>query len=318
MRLLLTLLSGLALTLAPAMGQIMDAESDSIFAQPSRSQTQPKPSFSVDVPSRRQQSGWVDAPVLPITGNMRQQTGAFVTRLTARDLQVLGNRDVILLIDKSGSMSDKDCPPPRNGLRFLSRRGEAAEPVTRWDWCENELTAMAGYAAPGLPNGMRVVLFSNRSIAYNGVRINQVNQIFRANYPEGTTNATEALKTQLDWFLQNRAASGGRSRPVVIAVITDGLPNNSRSLKKVIIDATAQMQMPDEVAITFLQVGFDKSGISLVHQLDDNLTADGARFDIVDCKDFHELTANGLGRALIDAINEASMQPASRPGGYPR
>ena len=262
------------------------------------------PEFSISVPGAQ---GGQNAPnAVPALTGLRSSVGTFVKRLSAQDLSVLSSRDIVILIDKSGSMGDKDCPPPQQGLRFSYRDGEPESPVSRWDWCENELVTLANEARSSIANGIRVVLFDNRQTVFDHVDMSKIPYIFHNNYPEGGTNEAAALKSQLDWYLQNRDASGGRVRPLAIAVITDGLPNNVSALRKVIEDATQQLRQPDEVAITFLQVGTDKKGVKLVHELDDNLVQHGARFDIVDCKDFAELTHIGLAKALVDAVNESA------------
>ena len=227
-----------------------------------------------------------------------------IKQLAPRDLNLLSSRDIILLIDKSGSMSEEDCPAPREGFGFLSRFTGQMDAASRWDWCANELITMSRMAAGALRQGMRVVMFATDDDVFDRVRLEQIPQIFRGNRPSGSTNAAAALKKQLSWYFANKASQQGRNRPVVIAVITDGLPNNARALKKAIVEATASMQRPDEIAITFLQVGRDRSGVNLVHELDDGLMRQGATFDIVDCKDFGDLLNVGLGRALVDAISE--------------
>lgn len=232
----------------------------------------------------------------------QQAMTSFAKQLGPRELNLLSSRDVVILIDKSGSMGDRDCPAPARGLRFLPRIGLTDEAISRWEWCENELITMSQMASGALRQGIRVVLFASDQSVYDKVRFSEIPRIFKSTWPAGSTNAAPALRTQLEAYFANRVA--GRSRPVVIAVITDGLPNNTRAVKKAIIDATASMQRPDEIAITFLQVGADRKGINLVHELDDDLVRQGAVFDIVDCKDFSDLLNVGLGRALADAINE--------------
>lgn len=244
------------------------------------------------------------APVRPPASSFERQAGVFVKQLAPRDLNLLSSRDIILLIDRSGSMSEEDCPATRGGFGFFSRLNGQMDAATRWEWCENELITMSGMAAGALRQGMKVVMFATDDNVFDRVRLEQIPQIFGANRPSGSTNAAAALKKQLNWYFANKASQQGRNRPLVIAVITDGLPNNARALKKAIVEATNSMQRPDEIAITFLQVGRDSSGVNLVHELDDDLIRQGAMFDIVDCKDFGDLLNVGLGRALADAISE--------------
>jgi hypothetical protein len=235
----------------------------------------------------------------------------FVKKLGARELNLISTRDVIVLVDRSSSMGDKDCPAPQGGLAFLPRSGGPAPEISRWDWCEQELLSLSRMAGGALRQGIRLVFFANNQNGYDHVRLNDIGRAFEDNYPSGSTNAAAALKSQLEWYFANRATNPN-PRPVVIAVITDGLPNSTRALKKVIIEATHQMARPDEVAITFLQIGRDSHGVNLVHEMDDQLVQEGAVYDIVDAKDFGELLQVGLGRALADAINEGGRVAQSR------
>ncbi len=272
-------------------------------------QTAPSPSagFVLNINQAPPRQGTVRQVPQPFTSANFQKEGGevFVKQLAPRDLNLLSSRDIILLIDRSGSMSEEDCPAPRGGFGFLSRISGEPYDVSRWNWCASELMTMARMAAGALRQGMRVVMFATDDTAYERVRLEQIPQIFGVNHPAGSTNAAAALKKQLDWYFTNKANHQGQSSPVVIAVITDGLPNNARALKKAIVEATLAMERPDEIAITFLQVGRDRSGVNLVHELDDDLVRQGARFDIVDCKDFGDLLNAGLGRALADAISES-------------
>jgi hypothetical protein len=290
---------------------VADTQFQRDFTEAPRNSAQPPSGaeFTLDVSqfsSRRPSTDMPSGPVLPITSGVAEQGRTFFKKLMGRDLQILGSRDIILLIDKSGSMGDKDCPPPTEGLRFPMRNGEPIPSVSRWDWCEQELISLSRNAAGGLQKGMRVVLFAGDQTVYDHVNISQVSQIFHNNWPQGSTNAAAALQSQLEQYFSARAR-GERVRPLVIAIITDGLPNSSGALKQAIVDMTRAVRAPGEIAITFLQIGNDKKGIRLVHEIDDKLVQQGALYDLVDSKDFGELQSVGLGRALVDAINKASQ-----------
>jgi hypothetical protein len=271
-------------------------------APPPRSGAEAPAGFVLDINAAPRPRRLPDVP-MSLPAAVQSAVPAFVKKLGARELNLLSSHDVIILVDKSGSMGDRDCPAPTTGLRFFARNGEPDADVSRWDWCESELVDMSRMAGNALRQGIRVVLFDNHYSVYDRVRVGEIPRIFQAHHPAGNTNAALALKSQLDSYFANRVP--GRSRPVVVAVITDGLPSNARALKKAIIDATRTMNSPDEVAITFLQVGKDRKGVNLVHELDDDLVRQGAIYDIVDSKDFGELMQIGLGRALADAITES-------------
>ncbi len=46
-------------------------------------------------------------------------------------------------------------------------------------------------------------------------------------------------------------------KPLAIAIVSDGDPNDEDKVAEVIKEATWQMRSPDQISITFLQVGHD-------------------------------------------------------------
>jgi hypothetical protein len=62
------------------------------------------------------------------------------------------------------------------------------------------------------------------------------------------------------------------------------------------------MRSPHEITITFLQIGTEREGYELLHDLDQNLMREGAKYDIVSSKPFPEVVRDGLARSLVDAI----------------
>lgn len=279
---------------------------DEAFSEAPRPKDNGNAEFTLDVSRFAQPQ---NVPIVPISPGGFSRAGQGVMRaLLGRDLQVLSSRDVIVLIDKSGSMGDRDCPPSLDGLRFPMRNGEATQTISRWEWTENELLGLARNAGRALPNGMRIVLFDGDQTVYDRVNISQISHIFQSNYPEGNTNVAAALHNELNRYFATKAGTGGRAKPIVIAIITDGLPSSVSKLKTEILEATRNVRSPAEIAITFLQIGKAKKGVKLVHDLDDSLTSEGALCDVVDSKDFDVLQQIGLGHALVDAVNEAGQQ----------
>lgn len=206
-----------------------------------------------------------------------------IPNLDRTELRKLANHDVTVMVDKSGSMQERDCG------------------VSRWQWSENQISFLSYQAAPVLNRGIRVVLFDSGTKVFDGVRVQQVSRIFRGTTPGGGTNIAKALKEQLNDYFARREVDP-TTKPLAIAIITDGVPNSARALKNTIIDATKKMQRPDEIAITFLQVGMDPSGMRLLQDLDYDLPSDGAQFDIVSMKPFAEVMRLGLPRALAQAV----------------
>lgn len=239
---------------------------------------------------------------------------SFSASLSQQDLAILGARDVIVLIDKSGSMNELDCPAPTSGGRAMGmlnmfagaagmRRSMMPGMVSRWDWAGSQLMSLAGVTSGVLPRGITTVFFDGNATVYNNVSVQQIPHLFARQRPEGTTDVTGALREQLNDYFK-RKERDPQTRPLAIAVVTDGLPNNINSLKSVLVDASRSITRPDEIAVTFLQVGRERKGFELLTELDDGLYSRGARFDIVDSKVFPEVVRFGLARALVLAITE--------------
>lgn len=232
---------------------------------------------------------------------------AFHATVSAQDLARIGNHDVVLIIDKSGSMEEQDCPESLGNVRgilgLLGLTQNSGGAISRWDWCKEQAYDLARQTSGVLPEGMTVVLFSTDSKVFQHVDIRQVPQIFAMNSPKGTTHETEAIQMVFDDYFKRRDNSNGNVKPLLIAVITDGLPNSPGSVKRAIVQATKRMTRPDEIQMTFLQIGEDQKGEEFVQELAHNLTNQNAQFDIVDCKPFRDLLRTGLVRALVDCIS---------------
>jgi hypothetical protein len=107
----------------------------------------------------------------------------------------------------------------------------------------------------------------------------------------------------LNEYFARRNDTGGHCKPLAIAIITDGMPDNPRSLRDLIVEATHAMRNPHEITITFLQIGTEREGYELLHDLDQNLLHEGAKYDIVSSKPFPDVVRDGLARSLVDAIS---------------
>jgi hypothetical protein len=197
---------------------------------------------------------------------------------------LFANYEVVVIIDKSTSMLVDDCPGGK----------------TRWDWCRDQTASLARTAQQSGSRGVTVVLFSDDFVTYRGCGLDSVPQIFRTNRPDGGTNTAGALSSVLeDYFMHTWHRS---ERPLLVAVITDGIPNEPERVKSVIADATRRITDPDEVRITFLQVGEAPEGYAFARDVDHNMISQGARCDIVYSKTFDQLKSCGVTGALLDAI----------------
>jgi hypothetical protein len=146
-------------------------------------------------------------------------------------------------------------------------------------------------------------LFSSKYDVYNHVNFSQLPEIYhRYNFGFYGTKLADPMAEQLNSYLQRRAASGGRVKPLVIAVVTDGKPQDEHNLAETIVMATQQLRSPNEIRIVFLQVGTGGESQRKLAKLDYGLQSMGAKYDIVSVVPFRDVTRLGLARALVLAI----------------
>jgi Mg-chelatase subunit ChlD len=286
------------------------------------------------------QKGWVDAFALPsaVNGNAAPSFRQDATNvrvkpkiaeplldsgITARDLHILEQHDVAIVVDRSSSMTTQDCPGisanPSGGwqMALAGLMGAGAIPgynmrsgtgMSRWEFVQSQTMALAKQTQQIFPHGVMLVLFSSHCKVFQNVDLRQIPNIFSANHPWGSTNTAEALDQPIEDYLNRRQATGGHVKPLVIAVITDGMPTNPDALRRLIINTTHRVGNAHEIRITFLQIGTERKGFEELDELDRYLVNEGARFDIVDTKMFPQVVQAGLARSLVDAIESNPNQ----------
>lgn len=207
--------------------------------------------------------------------------------LSKEDLKLLSRHDVIVMQDRSTSMGEKE---------YFPSFGRAS----RWQWCLNQARDLTRQTA-GIPDwAITLILFSSKYDIHQRVTLQDLPAIFvREGIFIGTRLADPVAEALSDYF--NRRAAG-KVRPLIIAIVTDGKPQDEENLRDVIINATQQLNDRNEVRITFLQVGTDHEGQKKLGKLNYRLVTRGARYDIVDVVPFYQVAQQGLARALVDAI----------------
>lgn len=200
---------------------------------------------------------------------------------------MLENRDYTLIIDKSGSMSTVDKPGGKS----------------RWFEAQESTLALARKCEQFDPDGITVYLFSGKFKRFDNVTSAKVAQIFQENEPVGTTNLTSVLQDAINSYFKNKAAGKAKAGETII-IITDGEPDDRRSVFEVIIEATKKMDRDEELAITFIQSGGDAQATKFLEALDDQLQGIGAKFDIVDTLTVKDMEDLSLAEVLLNAISD--------------
>lgn len=199
---------------------------------------------------------------------------------------MLENRDYTLIIDKSGSMSAQD----------------QADRKSRWEIVQESTLALAKKCEELDPDGITIYVFSSRFKRYDNVTSDKVKQIFEENDPVGRTDLASVLQDALDNFFARRAAGTTQPNGETMLVITDGEPDDRKTVMKQIIEASRKIDRDEELAISFIQVGDDPKVTEFLKALDDNLQEAGAKFDIVDTVTLEDMKGLSLSDVLLNAI----------------
>jgi hypothetical protein len=252
------------------------------------------------------QTGTVDRNAPPPL-NGHAPTNVLTGGLTMLEIKRLNDHDIVLLIDKSGSMGTPDCPMPKTGNAIAKSvfsfvlTGAIAMGCTRWAWCGIETANLGRVIAAGNPGGISVVLFASFFKIFPHVPWNNIPEIFRENGPSGGTNLAAPLNAVFRDYFDRRNV--GQTKPLAIGIITDGCPEDKKLIVDEIIAATRATRYPKEITITFFLIGsHDAAGERFVWDLDHDLPSWGATYDVVSAVPFVRLTQVGLAKGLADAL----------------
>lgn len=199
---------------------------------------------------------------------------------------IVTERDYTLIIDKSGSMSS---PEPLTGK-------------TRWVAVQESTLALAKECEKLDPDGITVYLFSGRFKRYDHVTSDKVSQIFAEHDPMGKTDLASVLYDALDNYFQRKAIGEAKPNGETIIVVTDGEPDDRKSVMRLIIEASRKIDRDEELGISLVQVGNDKLATQFLKALDDRLESAGAKFDIVDTVTIEDMENMTLTEVFLNAL----------------
>lgn len=204
-------------------------------------------------------------------------------------LERLKDRDYVIVVDKSGSMSMNDCPGGK----------------TRWDYAYESTGAIARKLQEFDPDGITVVPFSSAFKIHENVTAEKVDEVWREHEPMGSTNLTAALKQIFADYNTRKKAGETKANGEMLVIMTDGSPNDPSAVMKTIIEFGNQLDnADDEYGISFIQVGKDPGAAAFLQKLDDDLVGLGAKHDIVDTKSMDEVETIGLLETLVAALDD--------------
>jgi uncharacterized protein YegL len=204
----------------------------------------------------------------------------------------LENRDYTLIIDQSGSMDTEDCP---NGQ-------------SRWASAQESTESIARKLNKYDPDGITVVTFNNQYKTYENTTPEKVKDIFAELEPNGGTVLAPVLKSSFDSWLKRKQKGELKANGEIIVVVTDGCPQDEKEVASTIVNFTKKLDQSDEdnktIGIEFIQVGKDVAASRFLKKLDDDLTSQGAKYDIVDTKTMEEMGNMTLVQVLEAALDD--------------
>lgn len=214
----------------------------------------------------------------------RQVSGPGSTKRTLQsqlqDWKQLSKYDIILLIDRSGSMED-----PMPGYD------------SKWQYAESLIRDFAAESRQYAGKTLKVITFNQGLELTRSVTPTNLTHLFNRYKPQGGTILMAPLLTALDEH--RREDPGSR---LLIAVLTDGEPQDYEACADAIIAASQNVKSQEDLQITFLGIGENTNGANVLNYYDDGLRVKGAKFDVVDTVSSDDLHDCGLANALNTAF----------------
>ncbi len=204
---------------------------------------------------------------------------------TARTIQdILANHDLTIIVDRSGSMATQDCP---GGL-------------SRWQWCSSQALQLAQAAAQA-SSKITVMFFNSDLQIFDNVNPKNLPALFNSYAPAGGTVLSAPLVAQLDRYFATR------SKPLIIVVITDGVPQDTWDLAPMISDASDSLHYVGEVTISFLLISNQVDAAQfkrLLGELDGGNIQNGGMVDVIAFKDIFQ---KGIKQTLFDELKTIKL-----------
>lgn len=190
--------------------------------------------------------------------------------------------DFIICVDQSGSMGE-----PSTKM----------EGKSRWQEAEEFTRAFARFAGAVDDDGLTVITFNSSATMTDGVTPEKVGELFTTKRPSGSTNLTAALEAAFKKHFSN-------SKPTIVLVMTDGVPDSEATAARSIVAASKKLEKDADLAIQFVQIGDNPEAAAFLRRLDDNLTKEGAKFDIVNALTREEAEMLTPEQLLWQAVND--------------
>jgi hypothetical protein len=213
----------------------------------------------------------------------------------SKNLKLLANYNLEILVDRSMSMRKLDCP---GGL-------------SRWEWCGSQAADLAKSVGSFMPKGFTIVPFAGEYDVFEHASANNIEYLFNNIGLQHGTRLYEPLAERLDTFFAHYKPN---AKPLLLVVITDGIPFpkfEPQLVKDELIKTSNKMTSQGEVTVVFCQIGgCDQKGQDYLTDLDENLTSYGAKYHFIHTVPFDVLQSKGLGATLVSCVQQYGQAKA--------
>ena len=198
-------------------------------------------------------------------------------------------RNYTVVVDKSGSMDERD-----------------GQPLTRWERVKETVGSIVKKCVQYDPDGISLYFFDRGFKDYYNVNdMPAIQKIFSELEPSGGTALLPVLNDVLTkWESSKKNATS--EEPFLgetIIIVTDGEPMDDRTeIARRIIQATQVMDKDEDLAILFVQEGTDPSAKNFLTFLDKELEKMGAKFDAVAVHTQDTMAGLSITEVLVSAI----------------
>ena len=210
-----------------------------------------------------------------------------------KELKKLQDVHVVILVDRSLSMGDMHAGVPGD--------------LSKWMWTKEQVDNLFLATDRVLEGGFDIYAFNDRVEGRTGVTLWDLRQVFDRLKPAGEhKNIALPLQNVLDDYFSRRKPD---SKPCLVVVLSDGIENTGTPLQEVLIEASKKMNRQGEIIVDFLQIGESIGGEELFDDLEQNLVAKGARYNMVVYKPFSELRNRGVVYEMLSSVKSISKAP---------
>ena len=250
---------------------------------------------------------------LDIASELAKGPAHAIGNLSDWEKLALSSADIMIVLDRSGSMQASDCPSGSSGY------ANASGAQSRLGWCVEEIEAFAQTLTGKLPHGFTFITFDSKPESTRITNAQSLHNAIDNLHGGGGTDLAAALKEAF------RLHSAHPNQPLLIALVTDA-EIDVRSSEEALREGARRFPLPNGVFITLLQIGIGAEAhtADTLSILDDLPNKSGVAYDCVDTIPFSQLRRDGFGRDILLGLrrntpskistgNAAAPAPAPAP-----